>query len=56
MGAILSEEDMRQLIESIDGTDQLSRRDRAILEVAYGSGARVGEIAALNVESVDLDH
>jgi integrase/recombinase XerC len=30
-------------------------RDRAILEVMYGSGLRVGEVAGLSVGSVDLD-
>jgi integrase/recombinase XerC len=30
-------------------------RDRAVLELLYGSGLRVGEVAGLTVASVDLD-
>lgn len=30
-------------------------RDRAVLELLYGSGLRVGEIASLTLESIDLD-
>jgi integrase/recombinase XerC len=30
-------------------------RDRAILELLYGSGLRVGEVASLTADSVDLD-
>jgi site-specific recombinase XerD len=30
-------------------------RDRAVLELLYGSGLRVGEVATLTVERVDLD-
>ena len=33
----------------------LGLRDRAILEVLYGSGLRVGEVAGLTLERVDLD-
>ena len=41
------------------GDDPLERavmlRDRAALELLYGSGLRVGEVAALTCEQVDLD-
>jgi integrase/recombinase XerC len=30
-------------------------RDRAVLELLYGSGLRVGEVASLALESIDLD-
>lgn len=30
-------------------------RDRAVLELLYGSGLRVGEVAALTVDRIDLD-
>jgi integrase/recombinase XerC len=34
--------------------EPLARRDRAMLELLYGSGLRVGELAGLDVEAVDL--
>lgn len=41
-----------------DGTDPIEAaialRDRAVLELLYGSGLRVGELAALTVDRVDL--
>ena len=33
----------------------VARRDRAVLELLYGSGLRVGEVAGLTVDRVDLD-
>jgi integrase/recombinase XerC len=33
----------------------VAARDRAVLELLYGSGLRVGEVAGLTVRSVDLD-
>jgi len=36
------------------GDDEVSRRDRAILEVLYASGVRVAELSGLDVEDVDL--
>jgi integrase/recombinase XerC len=42
-----------------EGDDPLERaiglRDRAVLELLYGSGLRVGEVAGLTLERVDLD-
>ena len=34
--------------------DPFGTRDRAILEILYGSGIRVGELASLDLESVDF--
>ena len=39
---------------AIDGKDILSIRDRALFELAYSSGLRLSELAALDVGSVDL--
>lgn len=43
---------MTSLLESIDGDDPKSLRDRAVLEVLYATGLRVSELASLTVEAV----
>ncbi|MCF7689351.1 MAG: tyrosine-type recombinase/integrase [Cephaloticoccus sp.] len=49
-----SPEDMRRLLRSIKGRDRFARRNRAILETAYSTGARLAEMAALNLDSLDI--
>jgi integrase/recombinase XerC len=39
---------------TIEGKDTLSVRDRALFELAYSSGLRLSELAALDISSVDL--
>ncbi len=52
----LSEEDVRRLLESINPQDlPFGARDRAILEMLYGSGLRVSELVSLRPEQVDWD-
>ncbi|MDQ4065803.1 MAG: site-specific integrase, partial [Actinomycetota bacterium] len=46
--------DVERLIE-LPGQDVLGRRDRALLETLYGTGIRISELAALDVDDVDLD-
>lgn len=41
-------------LEEIEGSEELNRRDRALLEFLYATGARVSEAAAVNVEDLDL--
>ncbi|MFQ5847795.1 MAG: tyrosine recombinase XerC [Candidatus Methylomirabilales bacterium] len=43
-----------QLLATPQGEDPLSLRDRAILELFYASGIRVGELTGLAVEDLDL--
>jgi integrase/recombinase XerD len=57
----LSEEETDRLLGSVVGTGPAVLRDRALLEVLYGTGARVSEVVGLNlgdvsaaVESADL--
>lgn len=43
------------LLSKAIGRDPYGLRDRAILELLYGSGLRVSELTQLNVEDVDLE-
>lgn len=51
----LSEDEVTRLIESTDDSTAVGRRDRAVLELMYATGARVGEIAGLSTGDIDLD-
>jgi integrase/recombinase XerC len=53
--AFLTDEQIQTLIASADDDSPKGLRDRAVLELMYASGLRVGEIAALNVPDVDLE-
>lgn len=50
----LSVERVFRLIEVWTGEDALSARNRALLELAYGSGLREGEIISLSVDRLSL--
>jgi integrase/recombinase XerD len=45
----LSEREAQALVESAWGDDPVSRRDRAVLEVLYGTGVRVSELAGMSL-------
>ncbi len=49
----LTEAEVTDLIEGVVGDDPLARRDRALLELLYGTGARIGEVCALSLGDVD---
>lgn len=51
----LSEAEVMRLLESPVGDEPLVRRDRAILEVLYGTGLRVSELVGLSMGDLDLD-
>lgn len=51
---VLSVDDMFALLGDLFDAGSLGRRDRAILELFYGSGIRLSELAGLNVQDVDL--
>jgi integrase/recombinase XerD len=51
----LTEAEVELLLDSITGTDAIARRDRAILEVLYGTGARIGELSGMSLSDLDLD-
>lgn len=50
----LSVEDVIRFIETPDVSTDLGKRDRAILEMLYGTGMRVSELVRLNVQDVDF--
>lgn len=52
---VLSEAEVSAMIEAVDGDDPRSLRDRALLEVMYGSGLRVSEACALSFDDIVAD-
>src|ERR1700722_6682156 len=54
MPAHLSEAEMIALIAAPAGDSPLGRRDRAILELFYASGLRLGELVGLDLDDVNV--
>jgi integrase/recombinase XerD len=50
----LSEEEVLALLAAVPGDDAIGRRDRAILEVLYGTGLRISELVGLSLADLDL--
>jgi integrase/recombinase XerC len=50
----LSVEDAVRFIETPDDTTDLGKRDRAILEMLYGTGVRVSELVKLDLRDIDF--
>jgi integrase/recombinase XerD len=51
----LREDEVAALLAAPVGDDPIARRDRAVLEVLYGTGLRVSELVGLSLGDVDLD-
>lgn len=51
--AVLTEAEAAALVESVAGNDPTERRDRALLELLYATGARISEAVGLSVGDVD---
>jgi site-specific recombinase XerD len=51
---VLSAGDIGRLIAQADESTPAGLRDRALLELLYGAGLRVSEVAGLNLQDVDL--
>jgi integrase/recombinase XerD len=51
---VLSRAEVAAILEAPDPADRLFWRDRSLLEFAYASGVRVGELITLKVRDVDL--
>jgi integrase/recombinase XerD len=48
-------EEVRRLLEAPDEGSPAGLRDRAILELLYGSGLRISELTGLDVDDIDLE-
>ena len=51
----LTENEMDRLLEAPDLNTELGVRDLAILEMLYSSGVRLSELAALDLDNVDME-
>jgi integrase/recombinase XerD len=51
----LSEEQVTSLLHAVIGNGPLERRDRALLELLYATGARISEVVGLSVGDIDFD-
>ena len=52
---VLSEDEVRRMLEEVKEEDPRSLRDRAMLEILYGSGLRVSELCDLKREDIVAD-
>jgi integrase/recombinase XerD len=51
----LSEPEVTSLLDAVVGDAPAQRRDRAILEVLYGTGLRISELVGLSLGDLDLE-
>jgi len=51
----LTEAEVTRLLDGVAGDGPAALRDRAILEVLYGTGVRIAELVGLSLADVDLD-
>ena len=52
---VLSDDELRKLLDACKGADFDARRDTAVIRVFLDTGCRLGEIASLTVDDVDWD-
>ncbi len=52
---VLRVDQVATLLDTVDGDDPVSLRDRALLELLYGAGARIGELCPLPLSALDLE-
>ena len=51
----LAEDEVAALLDSIPGVTAIDLRDRALLELLYGTGARVSEVVGIGLGDLDFD-
>lgn len=52
----LTEEQVNSLLDAVIGNEPIHRRDRALLELLYATGARISEVVGLSMGDIDFDH
>ena len=51
---VLSQEDVEKLLKCADASTPTGALDAALVELLYASGARIGEVASLDVDRIDF--
>ena len=51
----ISSDLLMKLIDSLDGVDENSTRDKLVFEFLYGTGARISELVNTDLEDIDFD-
>jgi integrase/recombinase XerD len=51
----LTEDEVTELLEAVVGYEPVHHRDRAILELLYGTGMRISELCGLSLGALDAD-
>jgi len=52
---VLSVDEVVRILEQVDKTDALGLRNKALLELVYGSGLRVSELLQIKIEDIHLN-
>ena len=55
LGRCPSAANMKRLLENVSGVSPIDQRDRALLELAYATGARCEEISRIDLTALDLE-
>ncbi len=51
----LDEDEVVSVLHAVTGDDPLAQRDRALLELLYGTGIRISEAVGLDLDDLDLE-